>query len=106
MVSPIVGILALVSMDSHVLKLSSTYDSNIDPECEAVTTATLDREMIGIHSSNLTRVIPGPVCVLIIHVVWDTNLREHAGPHSHVVHTLLSNGFQLIAETISDLCLS
>lgn len=62
--------------------------------------------MVGVHSSNLTRIISGLVSILVIHIVWDTNLREHARSHSHVLHALFSNGRQLVAETISDGCLS
>lgn len=58
--------------------------------------------MVGIHRTDLTSIVPSPVCVLVIHVVGDPDLRKYHRMVSHVTQTLLSEEFQLIAQAISD----
>lgn len=58
----------------RIPKLSSTYDGDVNPERETVTTAAFDCKMIGVHSSDLTGIVSGLIGILVIHVVWDTNL--------------------------------
>jgi hypothetical protein len=57
--------------------------------------------MVRVQRSNLARVIPSLVGVLLIHVVWDSDLREDTWSQSHVVHALLSYAFELVSEAVT-----
>jgi hypothetical protein len=105
MISPIVRILRAISMRQYGGSLG-THDSNIYPQSEAIATTSLNREVVGVHCSNLTRIVPCLVRILVVHIIGYSNLREYTRSQAHVVHTFLSDCFQLIAETIANSCLS
>ena len=62
--------------------------------------------MVCIHSPDLATVVTGFVCMLVVHVVRDTDFGEYQRMISHVSETFVSQELKLISQAVSDSCLS
>lgn len=62
--------------------------------------------MVCVHSPDLATVVTGFVCILVVHVVRDTDFGEYQRMISHVPETFVSQELKLISQAVPDSCLS
>jgi len=62
--------------------------------------------MICVHGPDLATVVAGFVCILVIHVVRDTDFREYHRMITHVPKTFVSQELELVTQAVSNSRLS
>lgn len=90
----------LVSTGDTVVRKCSDR-SDIDPKGKPVCFTALEGKVISIHRQNLAGVISGLVGAFVVHIVRNTNLREHARTMPNVIDTLLTDGRQLFFKGVA-----
>jgi len=58
--------------------------------------------VIGIQGSYLAAVVTCLVRILVVHIVWDTDLGEDTGVDTRVLCTFVSDRLELVGEAVSD----
>lgn len=79
-----------------------TYICDIGPQGEAVSFTVFKREVIGIQGSYLAAVVTCLVRILVVHIVWDTDLGEDTWVDTRVLCTFVSDRLELVGEAVSD----
>lgn len=107
LVTPFMVILYCVSaMHLHSTGAEKRYLCGIYPQSKTVRGTALERKMIRIHGAGLTTVVTSFVCILVVHVIGNSDFCEYQGMATHVIQTFIAEEFQLVTETVSDGCLA
>lgn len=58
--------------------------------------------MVCVHSSHLAAIVARFVCIFVVHVIRDSNLREDHRVVTHIPKTFISQELELIAHAVSN----
>lgn len=107
LITPFMVILFCVSvMHLHSIGAEIRYLCDVYPQSKTVRGTALERKMIRIHGTALATVVTSFVCILVVHVIGDSDFCEYQWMATHVIQTFIAEELQLVTETVSDGCLA
>jgi hypothetical protein len=82
-------VLVIKSSTNETGARQRTYLGHVEPPSKPIRLAAFQSKVIRIHSADLPRVVTSPVCVFVVHVVRNADLRKDHGMLAHILQTLI-----------------
>ena len=105
MITPFVVVLRRVST-IHVPRGKYTYLRDIDPQSKAIGSTALQCKMICIHSAGLATIVSSVVCIFVVHVIGNPNLRKYNRMIAHVNSAFIAEELELVTQAVANGCLA